>query len=150
LEKKRRILPLAWLLIAGVAMFGLHRYWPLAVYLRQPWTWSGVAPLLFGLYMAASSAAAFRKAGTGLLPFSDATQLVTHGFFRYTRNPMYLGMLLCLAGWSMLLGTASTLLPIPGFIWVIQRNFVRHEEDFMERAFGERFRDYRRRVRRWL
>ena len=143
-------MPLAWLLIAGVVMFGLHRYVPLAVYIPRPWSWSGMAPMLFGLYMAASSAAAFRKAGTGLLPFSDATQLVTHGFFRYTRNPMYLGMVVCLAGWSILLGTAATLLPVPLFAWVIQRNFIQTEERFMERNFGEAYRVYREQVRRWL
>lgn len=149
-EDRRRILPLAWLLIAVLAGFGLHTFWPMGEYLRRPWTWLGSAPLLFGLYMAASSAAAFRRAETGLIPFSEATQIVTTGFFRYTRNPMYLGMVLCLLGLSMLAGTVTTLLPVPMFIWVIDRNFIRGEERFMERAFGEEYRAYRKRVRRWL
>jgi protein-S-isoprenylcysteine O-methyltransferase Ste14 len=148
--ERRRILPVAWLLIALLSMVGLHRFWPLGDYLGQPWSYVGAVPLVFGLYMTVSAAASFRRAETGLVPFSDATLVVTTGFFRYTRNPMYLGMVFSLAGLSMLMGTLATLLPIPAFIWVIQRNFIRAEERFMERTFGAEYRAYRERVRRWL
>lgn len=76
--------------------------------------------------------------------------LVTGGFFRYTRNPMYLGMVLLILGAAMLYGTAGALLPAPFFAWIIQRNFIRAEERFMEAAFGEEYLAYKKSVRRWL
>lgn len=150
MEKKRKILPLAWLLIALISMVGLHRFWPVANWLQPPWNWLGLFPLLFGLYMAAVSAKTFRSLETGLIPFDEATCLVTKGFFRYTRNPMYLGMVLFLAGGATLLGSIGSLFPVPLFAWIIQRNFILGEERFMETAFGDEFLAYKSRVRRWL
>lgn len=150
MEKKRKILPLVWLLIALITMAGLHFFWPLAIWLLPPRTWFGLAPLCFGLYMSALSAKAFQKAETGLIPFDEATALVTDGFFRYTRNPMYLGMVLFLAGVAMLFGSFGSLIPVPLFAWIIQRNFILAEERFMEAAFGDDFLAYKSRVRRWL
>ena len=100
--------------------------------------------------MTAVSAAAFKKVATGLLPFNEATALVTGGFYRYSRNPMYLGMVLLLLGTAMLCGTAGTLLPIPFFVWVIHRNFIPGEERLMAAAFGEEYLEYQNRVRRWV
>ena len=85
-----------------------------------------------------------------MLPFERSTALVTTGLYRITRNPMYLGMLLILAGVALLSGSASTLLPIPVFAWAIQRNFIIGEERFLEQIFGAQYLDYKRQVRRWL
>jgi protein-S-isoprenylcysteine O-methyltransferase Ste14 len=150
MEKKRKVLPLVWLLIALVGMALAHRYLPLAQYLDTPWNRAGIGPLCLGIYVAAVSAGSFRKAGTGLVPFDEATALVTGGFFRYTRNPMYLGMVLLLLGVSMLLGSLGSVMPVPLFAWVIRRNFILGEERFMEKAFGEEYLAYKRRVRRWI
>jgi len=57
---------------------------------------------------------------------------VTNGVYRFTRNPMYLGMALILVGAALLFGTLTTLLPIPMFLWIIQGNFIRGEERFLE------------------
>jgi protein-S-isoprenylcysteine O-methyltransferase Ste14 len=150
MSDKPKILPLVWLLIALVAMLILHSAWPVARYLQQPWTWAGLLPVALGCGLAVVSARAFQKADTGLIPFDEARVLVTDGFFRYSRNPMYLGMVLLLLGVSMLLGSLGTLLPIPLFIWIIRRHFILGEERFMEAAFGDQYRAYKARVRRWL
>jgi protein-S-isoprenylcysteine O-methyltransferase Ste14 len=147
---KRRILPLMWLALSIVLVVMLHRRGPGMDLLAPPWTWTGLAPGVFGLWMMAVSARSFRKADTGLVPFDEATVLVTSGFFRYTRNPMYLGMVLLLVGVAILHGSAAAFLPVPLFALIIHRNFVLAEERFMERAFGDAYRDYRERVRRWL
>jgi protein-S-isoprenylcysteine O-methyltransferase Ste14 len=63
---------------------------------------------------------------------------------------MYLGMLLLLGGLWLLLGSLGPLLVLPAFWWLIRARFVLPEEAHMERHFGERYRDYRGRVRRWL
>jgi protein-S-isoprenylcysteine O-methyltransferase Ste14 len=147
---KPKILPMAWLLIAIVLAVAMHRWVPLARLFDAPWRWFGLAPGVFGLWMMAVSARAFRKADTGLLPFAEVTALVTDGFFRYTRNPMYLGMASLLFGVALLLGTAGALLSVPLFVWVIRRNFILAEERFLEETFGKAYLAYKRRVRRWF
>ncbi|NIP18762.1 MAG: DUF1295 domain-containing protein [Xanthomonadales bacterium] len=149
-EQKRKILPLVWLAFALALAAFLHWYSPLLLLLQPPWNWIGLAPAIFGFWMMVVSARQFLKVETGLVPFNEATVLVTGGFFRYTRNPMYLGMVLLLGGIAMLLGSLSPFLPIPFFVLVIQRNFIEGEERFLEDAFGEDYLDYKRKVRRWL
>ena len=93
---------------------------------------------------------AFRGVGTGIVPFDPATALVTGGLYRYTRNPMYLGMVLLLVGVAIALGSLGAWLPIPVFVWIIQARFIVGEERFLEQTFGESYVAYKRGVRRWL
>ena len=92
----------------------------------------------------------FTRAGTPVVPFERSTTLVTGGSYRFTRNPMYLGMVLLLSGVAALLGTLSPWLVIPIFTAVIQTNFIRGEERFLEELFGDSYRAYKTRVRRWI
>ena len=92
----------------------------------------------------------FKRAGTPIIPFEKSTSLLTHGIYRYTRNPIYLGMLIILAGAAVFLGSLTPFLVLPVFFFIIQEGYIRHEEPFLERIFGEQYRAYRRRVRRWL
>jgi len=100
--------------------------------------------------MAAVSAGMFKMVETGLEPFDEATVLVTGGFYRVTRNPMYMGMFLMLLGVALLCGNIGALFPIPVFVLVIRNNFVLGEERFMEAAFGQQYLDYKSNVRRWV
>lgn len=138
------------MLLALLAMMALHRLVPLARIVPAPWSYLGLVPLLAGMVIAASAARAFGRAGTPIRPFERSTTLVTNGLYRYTRNPMYLGLALILIGVWLLLGTLSAALPILVFIWVIQAGFIRGEERFLEEIFGEQYRSYKSRVRRWL
>jgi len=90
------------------------------------------------------------KADTGLLPFEEATVLVTGGIFRFTRNPMYLGMFLMMFGAAFLMGSIGALIPLLIFVLIIRYNFVAGEERFMEAAFGQQYLDYKSKVRRWI
>ena len=100
--------------------------------------------------MAAISAGMFKKVDTGIEPFDEATTLITRGFYRYTRNPMYLGMFLILVGVAILMGSIGALLPVVLFMLVIRYNFVAGEERFLEAAFGQKYLDYKGKVRRWV
>lgn len=150
MSARPRILPPIWLLLALIAMGLLHRYWPLHTLVDGRARWVGTAPLAAGFMVTGLSAWRFHRVGTGLIPFDEARTLVTDGFFRWSRNPMYLGMLLILVGAAVLYGTAGALLPIPIFVLIIRQRFILPEEQFMENAFGQQYRDYRARVRRWL
>lgn len=150
MEKKRKIIPPVYLLMTLVLIWLMQQFYPLHQYFDPPLAYAGIAPVLFGITMAAISAGMFKKADTGLEPFDEATVLVTGGFYRVTRNPMYIGMILILLGVSMLMGSVGALLPIPLFFLVIHNNFVLGEERFLEAAFGQTYLDYKSKVRRWI
>jgi protein-S-isoprenylcysteine O-methyltransferase Ste14 len=150
MEKKRKIIPPIYLFLALALMWLLQRFFPVHQYIDRPLAYVGVIPVLFGIAMAAISAGMFVKVDTGLEPFDEATTLVTGGFYRITRNPMYMGMFLMLFGVALLLGSLSTLLPLILFVLVIRNNFVLGEERFLEAVFGQSYLDYKSEVRRWI
>ncbi|MCC5857847.1 MAG: isoprenylcysteine carboxylmethyltransferase family protein [Ectothiorhodospiraceae bacterium] len=92
----------------------------------------------------------FHRAKTGIAPAQPVTQLVTWGPYRYTRNPMYLGMLCLYLAASIWFNLLWALLFLPLLIWLISRYVIAKEEEYMERKFGEDYRQYREKVRRWI
>jgi protein-S-isoprenylcysteine O-methyltransferase Ste14 len=110
-------------------------------------------PLLItvaGVWLAVREKNRFVAEGTSFFPGEAAHKLVTWGAYRYTRNPMYLGMVLALVGLWPLTGGLWPALPLALFIALIQQNFIRHEEAMLTRTFGEAYLAYRRKVRRWI
>ena len=79
-----------------------------------------------------------------------ATTLVMDGVYRFTRNPMYLGMFLVLLGWAIYLGNAASLLVAFIFVLYINRFQISREEAALTANFGEAYLAYKSRVRRWL
>ncbi len=150
IEKKRKIIPPVYLLITLLLMWLVQRLFPVYQFIEEPLAYAGILPVFFGISMAAISVGMFKKAGTGIEPFDEATSLVTSGFYRFTRNPMYMGMFLMLMGVAFLMGNVGALLPLPVFILIIRNNFVLGEERFLEAAFGQRYLDYKSEVRRWF
>ena len=110
----------------------------------------GGAIIIAGGTVIASSARSFWKAGTPIRPFEESSTLVITGLFRYSRNPMYVGMGGILFGLALVLGTATPFTVPPVFVVVITRRFVLHEEEALESHFGGRYTEYKSRVRRWL
>ena len=123
---------------------------PLFQYIHEPVAYAGVVGVFLGIIMSAISAGMFKKAGTGIMPFDEATALVTNGFYRYTRNPMYVGMFLMLAGVAFLMGSIGAALPVLVFILIIRNKFVMGEERFLEAGFGQQYLNYKSTVRRWF
>ena len=150
MKEQRKIVPPVYMLLALLAMVVLHYVIPLADLIAPPLSYVGLVPLIVGITVCATAARMFDRAGTPIRPFERSTVLVTGGLYRYTRNPMYLGLTLILLGVWLLLGTASALLPIAVFIWIIQEGFIRGEERFLDAIFGEEYRGYKNRVRRWI
>ena len=150
MEKKRKIIPPVHLLISLVLMWLMQNYLPLIQLINPPFAYGGIIAVFCGIAISAISAGMFKKADTGIRPFDEATALVTSGFYRYTRNPMYLGMFLVLFGMAFLQGSLGALLPLPLFVLIIRNHFVLGEERFMEAAFGQSYLDYKSTVRRWI
>ena len=149
-EKKPLIVPPVYLLLFILGQVAIDRFWPLAQFFDGSIRYAGLILLALGLFFAGWGARTFARADTAIRPMEESTTLVTHGLYRYTRNPMYLGMILVLMGDCLLLGSLSPWLPIPAFILLIRQLFIIPEEAMMERTFGEQYRSYRSGVRRWI
>jgi protein-S-isoprenylcysteine O-methyltransferase Ste14 len=145
-----RILPPVYLLATVAASVALHFALPLAVLVPAPLHLAGGVLVAAGLGITLWAAGLFRAAATPVVPFTQSTALVTGGIYQWTRNPMYLGMVVALLGLAVLLGTLGAFIPIPFFVWQIRRKFVLPEEAFLEGLFGGGYLEYKARVRRWL
>jgi protein-S-isoprenylcysteine O-methyltransferase Ste14 len=145
-----KLLPPVWYLLSLVAMAALHFWVPGARIIPAPWRWLGVVTLVAGLALTMTGARLFERAGTGIKPFSEVTTLVQSGPYRFTRNPMYLGLVLSLLGVVAMLGTATPWAVIPVFAWWINWRFVRQEEAMLETRFGAEYTTFKQRVRRWV
>jgi protein-S-isoprenylcysteine O-methyltransferase Ste14 len=148
--KKPRIFPPVWLLFALLAMLALDRWLPIMQLYPSLPLWSVWLLIVPGLMMALIAIRGFKRADTGAIPFSKSTTLVTDGIYRYTRNPMYLGMALVLVAVAVRLGSLSAWLPIPVFIGIIQHQFIRNEEIFLTAIYGDEYRQFCARVRTWF
>jgi protein-S-isoprenylcysteine O-methyltransferase Ste14 len=105
-----------------------------------------------GAWLALDGAATvfFRRAGTSMIPMNPTTALVTSGPYRVTRNPMYVGMAFLYVALAFALGVMWALVFLPAVIVMIDRFVIAREEPYLERKFGQAYRDYQARVRRWL
>lgn len=104
-----------------------------------------------GLGLAIWGRTTFAKAGTEIMPSSSANaKLVTHGPFHYSRNPMYVGVMLLSLGAALFGGTLPYFAATAFLFWLLSQRFIPFEEAKMERQYGQAFRDYKTRVRRWL
>jgi len=91
-----------------------------------------------------------RRARTTVLPTQPADHLVTEGAFAITRNPIYLAITLLMIGVGLITGIAWFLLFAVLGAFATQKLAVEPEEKHLEARFGKRYRDYARRVRRWI
>jgi protein-S-isoprenylcysteine O-methyltransferase Ste14 len=109
----------------------------------------GVLALLWVL-LTAWSFRRFWSAGTSVIPVRPTTALVVEGPYRFTRNPMYVGLLLLYTGVACWFGLVWPLLLAPVLVWVIGVWVIAREERYLDRKFGQEYRQYRSQVRRWL
>jgi protein-S-isoprenylcysteine O-methyltransferase Ste14 len=144
-----RVLPFFFMFVLLAVMTALAML-PMTRVLYPPVTWLGTLPLVSGLWVISISAGLFRRSETTLNPFGESAALVQDGLYRYSRNPMYLGMLLILAGAAVWLGHVLPFAALPVFVAVVSRQNIRHEERALEAQFGDAYRAYRQRVRRWF
>ena len=150
IEKKRKIIPPVYLLVALSLMCLMHYFLPVYQYIQVPMAYAGIVAVFLGITASAISARFFKRMGTAIVPFDEATTLVKSGFYRYSRNPMCLGMFMMLSGAGFLMGSVGALFPIAIFILIIRNNFVLAEERFLEACFGRQYLEYKSTTRRWL
>jgi len=133
---------------------GLNRLWPLELgfALGAPARYWVGGTIVVGALLGLSfySVTLVRRTGQSENPWKPTTEIVNRGPFRFTRNPMYLQMLLGCIGFAIILTNMWILLLTPVCAWVLHRFAILPEEAYLERKFGEKYLSYKRKVRRWL
>jgi protein-S-isoprenylcysteine O-methyltransferase Ste14 len=142
--------PLAWAIaiIAGLALRWLASLPFLPAGL--PAGWLGAAVFALALALFAWAIVTITRAGSNVPTNRPTTSIVVSGPYRFTRNPIYLGMFLGLIGFAIAFDDLWLLLMLVPFALVIRYGVVAREEAYLERKFGDVYRGYRARVRRWL
>ncbi len=149
---KVKVPPPLVFLVALVGGIGLEHalggpWLDIALALRVP-----AAVLLFcaGIAIILRAANLFRDAGTNIEPWRTSTAIVSSGPYRWSRNPIYLAMAVIHLGLAPGFGSLIALLLLPIVLIVIQTQVIAREERYLEAKFGDAYRDYMARVRRWL
>jgi protein-S-isoprenylcysteine O-methyltransferase Ste14 len=91
-----------------------------------------------------------KRARTNVDPYKPTTAIVAEGSYRYTRNPLYVGMTLMYAGVSARANALPAALFLPAVLAVMQSGVIEREERYLERKFGDEYSGYKTRVRRWI
>ena len=137
------------LVVIGPLLDRLLGFTPLR--LGEPLRTVLVIVLVFaGLAIVLAAIRGFARAGTRVEPWAPSSAIVSDGLYRFSRNPMYVGMAIVMLGLALILSSLSSLLMVIVGVLVIDRFVIRREEAYLEGKFGEDYRAYRRRVRRWL
>lgn len=145
------IAPPPLIFLAGLlAGYGLDFLWPSPSLPNDIGYPLGALLGLIGFAAALPALLGFRRAGTSPEPWHPSTALVTEGLYRYTRNPMYVGLTLIYLGITAAFGGAwmfATLFPT---LMTMQYGVILREEHYLEAKFGAPYRAYKASVRRWL
>jgi protein-S-isoprenylcysteine O-methyltransferase Ste14 len=142
--------PLA-LFLAIVA--GLSLDWPFPLRFLPadlPLRWIGASIFLAGLALLIWSASTIMRAGSNVPTNQPTTAIVERGPYRLSRNPIYIGMFIALVGLAVAFNTLWLMAALAVLIAVIRYGVVAREEAYLERRFGDDYRNYRSSVRRWL
>jgi len=128
----------------------LNRLYPLAI-LDAPL--NIIISAVFFAYAALTAGLAFyymKKAGTNIKTRLPTEAIVTTSVFSYTRNPIYLSMVILLLAFALLFNALWIAIMIPAFMFVMQKGVIEREEAYLERKFGDEYLRYKKRVRRWI
>lgn len=147
-----KIPPPVYLLAFALLMWLAHHYLPLAQWLETPWKHGGIVLIVVALLADFWSLGLFFRARTTFNPIHPerTRELVTSGPYHYTRNPMYVGMLIILTGWGIYLGSVTPFLLLPLFVLTLTVQQIIPEEKVLEEKFGDAYLGYKARVPRWL
>ncbi|WP_343486032.1 isoprenylcysteine carboxylmethyltransferase family protein [Allomuricauda sp. d1] len=149
---KLKIIPPLVMLIFAALMYLLDRFLPVGEFDFFGRKQLAVALLAIAVVISFMAIYQFRKAKTTTNPSEPekASQLVTTGIFNYTRNPMYLSLLLILLAFGLKLGNAFNTLLAAGFVYYMNHFQIKREEAALLKLFGKDYQLYQKAVRRWF
>jgi len=149
---KLKIPPIGIALLFAGSMFLLAGYLPVGYFDFFGRTYLMVVLCSIALLIGLISLFQFLRSGTSIDPLAPAkaSRLVTGGLYRYSRNPMYLALLLLLLGWGLYLGNAFNTLIAAGFVYYMNTFQIIPEEEVLAQKFGKEYQKYCIMVRRWF
>ena len=144
-------LPPVWLIAMIALVWAQPQYLPLGLSFGGAWA-DFVGGILVGggLILMVLAVHEMRKARTTIVPQLEATKLVQSGIFSRSRNPIYLGDVLVLAGLILRFDAVLALPLVPVFLWILEKRFVIPEENRLRRSFRADFARYCQKTRRWI
>lgn len=139
-------------LVTIVAAVALQRVAPIGLNLPAPARyWIGGTIVVASILLLGTwPAVLFRRSGQSPIPWRPTPSIVERGPYRFTRNPMYLMMVIACVGFAIILSNAWILVLTPLCAFLLHRLAILPEEAYLERKFGEGYLSYKRRVRRWI
>lgn len=147
-----KVPPVAQVIITAAAMYGVSKMVPALTFSLNGSTALAVGLGMMGMSLGVMGVTQFRIAQTTPNPqaLEKVSSLVTSGIYRYSRNPMYLGLVLILLGWAFYLSHFLAFVLLPVFILYMTRFQIQPEEQMMARKFGKTYQAYLNKVRRWI
>ena len=147
-----KIPPLLVALVIGLIMLGVSRAVPSLAFALPGGFAIALSLVALGSVVALAGVVAFRRKRTTVNPMTpgDSTSMVSSGIYRYSRNPMYLGFLLALAGWGVYLSNAAAAVLLVAFVVYMNQYQIKPEERALLAKFDQSFLHYMARVRRWI
>lgn len=145
-----RLIPPFLVLIIVIAMTVLALMWPATLFMEFPYNMIGMLPMILGVVMLITTQRLFRRRQAEIDTFKTPKALVTDQWFRISRNPIYLAMLLFITGFFVMLAQLALIIFPIIFFLVANFWYIRVEERNMGQEFGDDYRSYCKRVRRWL
>lgn len=148
-QQHPKILPPHVAIGSLIIVIFLHYLFPTPL-IPKPFNYFGILFFVIGLLILFLSFGLFRKKETPILPGQKPTALVIEGPYKFTRNPMYLGVTTTLAGVAIYLGDLLAFLSPTAFFIFVSTRFIPREEKLMEKLFGKKYLEYKKKVRRWV
>ena len=145
-----KVHPPVLLLVHLFLVFLLNRLYPLPLAFPTALTWIGYLLVVSGIGLAFSAVRRFMQAHTTLDPHGSVSMVVTNGPYNFSRNPIYLGFVCLLVGFSFIFKSWWGLSLSPIMMIMLHQLVIRFEEAYLEKKFGEVYTGYKSRVRRWL
>ena len=147
-----KVPPVAQVIITAAAMYGVSKMVPALTFSLNGSTGLAVGLGVMGMSLGVMGVTQLRKAQTTPNPqaLEKVSSLVTSGIYGYSRNPMYLGLVLILLGWAFYLSHFLAFVLLPVFILYMTRFQIQPEEQMMARKFGKTYQAYLNKVRRWI
>ncbi len=147
-----KIPPPVYAIFIAVIMWFLHKHLPVFQIFNAPWNKIGLGMIMLAVSLDVYSLFLFLKKRTTPNPMKpeNTSELVSSGLYKFSRNPMYVGLLIILTGFAVWMGSLISFVMLPVFYWVITEMQIKPEERLLEVKFGQVYLDYKKKVRRWL
>ena len=148
--KVLRFNPPFYFVAAIIIMAILHEFLPTIHIIDYPWTMTGLLFILLGGVLNIVADQTFKQHDTTVKPKEEANVLVTEGVYKRSRHPMYLGLTLMLLGFALLIGTLTPFIVVIVFAIFMDLVYIQFEEKKLEATFGDLWKEYREKTRRWI